>query len=175
MLTIYIRGLEDGVHPVNLSTPAEEIPYLFPEFSGNVAFKGEIQKLGNKYFISGVAECTARLVCDRSGEDYSEVIETPISLTYIANTDMYLLKREEPDPEQPYYIHEDDKEIDITDEVRQELAIHLPMKRIAPAYRDKDIDDLYPSAGIADKADEEQVEDERWAKLKNIRFPNSDN
>ncbi len=172
MLTIYIRGLENGVHPVNLSTPAKEIPFIFPEFSGNVVFKGEIQKLANRYFLSGVAECTARLVCDKSGEEYSDVIETPISLTYIANTDMYIMKREETDPEQPYYIHEDDKEIDITDEVRQELAIHLPMKRIAPAYRDRDIDELYPSA---DNADEEKVEDERWAKLKNIRFPNSDN
>lgn len=173
MLTIFIRGLDNGVHPVNLSTPAEEIPYIFPEFSGNVVVKGEIRKLANKYFIEGVAECTARLQCDRSGEDYTDVIETPISLAYIANTEMYLLKRDEPDPEQPYYIHEDDKEIDITDEVRQELAIHLPMKRIAPAYRNADINQLYPSA--ADTASEEKVVDERWAKLKNLRFPNSDN
>lgn len=176
MLTIYIRGLENGTHPVNLSTPVDKIPYMFPEFDGNVVFNGEIVKSANKYFIKGVAECSARLVCDRSGEDYSETISAPISLSYIANTDMYLLRRDESDPEQPYYIHEDDKEIDITDEVRQELAINLPMKRIAPAHRDKDLDDLFPSTVTnADSGDDEPKEDERWAQLKKIRFPNSDN
>lgn len=173
MLTIFIRGLENGTHPVALSTPAEDIPYMFPEFYGDVVVKGELQKLGNKYFITGSAECAARLICDISGEEYSENVRVELRLHYIANTDMYLLRRDDSDGEQPYYIHEDDKDIDITDDVRQELAVHLPMKRVAPACRDKDFTEVHPS--VADTSDSEEVEDERWAKLKNIRFPNSNN
>lgn len=175
MLTIFIRGLENGTHPVDLSMPAKDIPYMFPEFYGDVTVKGEMQKLGNKYFIVASAECPARLLCDISGEEYTENVEVPLRLHYIANTDMYLLRKEDADGDQPYYIHEDDKEIDITDDVRQELVVHLPMKRIAPAYRDKNFEEIHPSASSTDTSDSGGMEDERWAKLKNLRFPNSNN
>lgn len=177
MLTIFIRGLENGTHPVDLSMPAEDIPYIFPEFCGSVVVKGELQKLANKYFFTGTAVCSARLLCDRSGEEYTEEVTANLRLHYIANTDMYLLKRDNPEQEQPYYIRDDDKEISIVDDVRQELAIHLPMKRIAPAYRDKDFSDIYPSASADTSSEQGEKDntDERWAKLKDIRFPHSNN
>lgn len=174
MLTIFIRGLENGTHSVDLSTPVEEIPYIFPEFYGSVVVKGELQKLANKYFFTGTAVCSARLLCDVSGEEYTEEVKVDLHLHYIANTDMYLLKRDDPDQEQPYYIRDDDKEISIAEEVRQELAVQLPMKRVAPAYRDKDFHDIHPSTS-ADSSPTEDGGDERWAKLKDIRFPHSNN
>ncbi|MEY3689205.1 MAG: hypothetical protein RIT37_767, partial [Bacteroidota bacterium] len=38
----------------------------------------------------------------------------------------------------------DEEYIDITEEVRQELAIHLPMKRVSPKYVNVQFETLHP-------------------------------
>ena len=51
-------------------------------------------------------------------------------------------------------------------EVRQELAVNLPLKRTAPKYRDKDFADIFPQYAET----ESQEIDPRWAALKAIKF-----
>jgi uncharacterized metal-binding protein YceD (DUF177 family) len=171
MLNISIKGLSDGKHPIELSTDAAEVADMFAEFTGEITVQGEVQKLGKRYILTGTALCEARLVCDMSGEEFTERITAPLSLNYVANTNLFLEQMDDSDPVQPYYIREDDVMIDITEEVRQELALSLPLKRIAPQYRDKDFSVLHPEYDAESSNTTSSKEmDPRWAALKNINF-----
>ena len=63
--------------------------------------------------------------------------------------------------------------IDITEEIREELAVNLPMKRIAPEFEDKEFEEIFTeytnkkNPAIADKV---SIIDERWAPLKNLKI-----
>jgi hypothetical protein len=65
--------------------------------------------------------------------------------------------------------------INITDEIRQELGVMMPLKRISPKYRGKELSDIFPSfADDDDKTisttNQEQPLDPRWAALQSIKF-----
>jgi len=175
LLSISIKALQDGKHPVQLSAKASMLDGMFPEFTGEVVVHGTVQKLGKRYILQVHAACDAALVCDLSGEQFIERVEPELTLSYVANTHLFLEQIHDADPVQPYYIREDDTAIDITDEVRQELAVNLPLKRVAPQYRDKNLGDIFPEfdadAGeLRSTPNETQEIDPRWAALGNISF-----
>jgi len=176
MLKILVKGIKDGEYDIDISSPVSEIEGFFPEFFGDVRFRGKLRILGKRYTVEGIAECKAHLVCDLSLEEYTETISVQISSSFYANNELYFsLKgiseelRETPE----HIIHEDDKYIDISEDVRQELAIHLPMKRIAPHYRGKSFEDIYPqfSADTPKNAKNKEI-DERWSALKKLKNKN---
>ena len=164
-LAIRIQGLRDGQYSVFLTAPAESIANMAPEFFGTVTVTGTLEKVGRRYTFIGVARCQALLVCDRTLEEYTEWIEADIEVAYLADTDLYLLRQGE-QRDRTYelqVIREDDTHIDLAEEVRQELAVHLPMKRIAPAYRDVPFEELYPQYAAPPAP-----EDDRWAPLRQL-------
>lgn len=174
MIKIRIHGIKDGIHDLTEIVPVEEIEGMLPEFFGNVSFTGKMRKIGKRYTITGFAECQVRLICDLSLEEYTDTISSEINVSFIADTEMFLLsKGQYDDPDAERAVHEDDEFFDISNDVREQLAVSLPMKRIAPQYRDKSFADLHPefSAEIAEniKEDEEQI-DERWSALKKLKL-----
>lgn len=177
MLILDIQSLKTGKNTVVLQSEAETIPGMFPEFYGIVTVQGVVEKHGNKYILNVEARCTAKLVCDRSNEEYDEEISVPISITFIKNNELYFQQKMEIEPESPFYIHEDAKQIDLSEYIRQELALALPMKRIAPQYRDKELPDIYPALREYFVDFRTVSVDERWQKLQQIQievFKNKD-
>ncbi|MGQ9818618.1 MAG: YceD family protein [Candidatus Kapaibacteriales bacterium] len=180
MLKILIKGIKDGEYDINISSPVEEIEGIFPEFFGNVNFMGKLRIIGKRFTVVGKAICNAHLVCDISMEDYTEQIEVEIKSSFLANNELYYSMAgisEELRETEEHIIHEDDKYIDLTDDVRQELALGLPMKRIAPKYRDKSFDDIYPQYSAnkfietkQNKKRKREDIDERWSALKKLKF-----
>ena len=185
MIAIPIQGMGDGVHSVMISVPVENIEGIFPEFFGNVVVEGQLQKIGSRYTFKGTAECQASLTCDRSLLDYAEPIKADITASYMANSD--LVKTAEgaaSKDDKVHLIRSDQREIDITDAVREELAVNIPMKRVAPEYRDKELGDIFPEIaaksqdGIPSKKHskekplKEDEIDDRWAALKKLKFKN---
>ena len=63
-----------------------------------------------------------------------------------------------------HIIRDDELFIDLSDEVRQELALSLPMKRIAPEFRDKEWEDIAPEVAT-------EIDD-RWKALKGLNLNN---
>ncbi len=169
VLVIELQGLQAGKQSISIEAPASEIPDMFPEFKGIVTVAGTVEKFENKYILSLQARCVAHLVCDRSSEEYEEEIVVPIAVTFIKNSELYAQQKLEADPEPPFYIHDDAKYLDITDYVRQELALHLPMKRVAPWYRDKELEDIFPFLQRQAREREQQI-DERWSVLRKLKF-----
>lgn len=166
MLIISIKGLTDGMYPVEASAQCSDIEYIFEEFFGAITVLGTLRKHGKRYLLDLHAEAPAKLVCDVSGEEFEEIIDATFALEYIANTMLANLHADRSDAEPPFYIREDDMTIDISGEVRQEMAVNLPLKRIAPKYRDKDFADIFPQYAET----ESQDIDPRWAALKAIKF-----
>ncbi len=169
LLAIELQGLQSGKQWVAIEAPARDIPDMFPEFEGTVMVVGTVEKFENKYILSLEARCIARLTCDRSNEEYEEEIVVPIAVTFIKNSELYAQQKLEVDPEPPFYIHDDAKYLDITDYVRQELALHLPMKRVAPWYRDKELEEIFPFLQ-RQRQEREQPIDERWNVLRKLKF-----
>lgn len=164
MIKIDIHGMKDGEFKINLNTKISEIECLFEEFFGNIDLNGTIKKIGNRFTLISKAEVMVRLTCDRSLKIYEEKISCDVNLAFIADTKAFLESTER-DIDSDILIREDAQFIDITSEVIELLALNLPMKRIAPEYRDKDITEIFPeiSDGI-------NVTDERWAKLKDFKI-----
>jgi uncharacterized metal-binding protein YceD (DUF177 family) len=178
MLKILVKGIKDGEYDVDISSPVKEIEGFFPEFFGEVRFRGKLRILGKRYTVEGIAECEAHLICDLSLEEYTETISVQITSSFYANNELYYAMQgisEELRETTEHIIHEDDKYIDISEDVRQELAIHLPMKRIAPQYRGKSFEDIYPqfsaeSTQKKGKKIQSDDVDERWNELKKLKF-----
>jgi len=168
MLKISIRTLKDGDNPVELSEKSEKIDGFFGEFFGIVNFTGIVKRQGDRYIVKGMASCQANLICDLSNENFIETIETEINAVYVVNNILFEQNKDTYyELHGEIYMRDDDLFIDITEEVKQELIISLPLKRIAPAYRDKKIEDLYPQYI---NTSNEQPEDSRWEALKKLNL-----
>jgi uncharacterized metal-binding protein YceD (DUF177 family) len=171
MLLISIKGLVDGSYPIEETVECSAIEGCFEEFFGVVHVSGTLRKHGKRYIIQVKASAKARLICDISGEEYEEDIVADFSLEYVADTTIANLRHGTLDAEQPYYIREDNLQINISDELRQELAVHLPLKRVAPHHKGKDFSEIYPdySAEAVASLTDKPI-DPRWAALQFISF-----
>lgn len=163
-MKIRVSGIRDGNYEINISENAEKIPYIFPEFFGIIEVNGMLKKVGNRFSFNGSANCNAKLICDISLEEYIEKITADISIQFTANTALYFIQKERNiiEPDEEIAIREDDEFFDLAEEVKDALAVGLPMKRLAPNYRDKSFAEYFPQYSAANQKNI----DDRWEKLK---------
>ncbi len=173
MVTIFIQGLQDGTHSVSLQEEVSAVEDLFPEYFGTISIEGTLKKLGNRYTISLVCSATADLVCDRSGEQFSETIEAPIAATFIADSTMLRSKSEEISTDSSIVIRDEDKVIDITQLIRDEMGVALPLKRVSPKYQEKEFEELYPHLIAKEQPKTDADIDDRWAVLQSLKHSKS--
>jgi len=173
MVTIFIQGLQDGTHAVSLQEEVSAIEDLFPEYIGTISIEGTLKKLGNRYTISLHCSATADLVCDRSGEQFSESIETPIVATFLADSTILRSKAEEVTSDATIVIRDEDKSLDITQLLRDELGVALPLKRVSPKYKEKEFEELYPHLIAKEQPKSDTDIDDRWAVLQSLKHSKS--
>jgi uncharacterized metal-binding protein YceD (DUF177 family) len=164
MLKIDIHGMKDGEYELELCSNISKLECNFEEFIGDVKVKGKIRKIGNRYSIESIAEVTANLICDLSLQNYQEIIISEVNLSFKADTKSFLEKKNE-DYDSEILIREDAQFIDLSKIVLEFLALKLPMKRIAPEYKDKEITDIYPFLN-----EKNSEIDSRWNNLKNFKI-----
>jgi uncharacterized metal-binding protein YceD (DUF177 family) len=110
------------------------------------------------------------MLCDRTLTEFEELITAGITASFLANTELFKSKKRYNDNDsEEIIIHNDEKELDITKIVKDQLAVKLPMKRIAPEFREKSFEELYPEYSI--NGNQEKI-DSRWDKLKKLRIDN---
>lgn len=171
MLLIYIHGINNGDHQIELSEKLDTVPDLrYKEFFGELKFIGIMKKSGKRFNVIGVAKASARLICDRTLKEYNEEIQIEVNLSYLADTRLYLANKGKVIEEEENYIHEDDKNLDITYEVLELLELHLPMKRISPEFRNKEIDEIFPEHSARFMQNNKVEIDDRWSNLKNLKL-----
>ncbi len=174
MLKVRIHGIKDGLHDICEDEPVSNILDIMPEFFGDVHFEGKLRKLGNRFTITGFAEAKAKLICDISLEEYEETISSEISISFLQDTVLFNLQKDAiDDPKAERVVHDDDEFFDLTTDIKEQLAVDLPMKRISPELRGKSFEEIYPelAGGNDEKIDDDIIEgDPRWSALKNLKL-----
>lgn len=164
-ISLSLIGINDGVHPFEMQVDAREINNLGEEFQGGVSVSGALQRSGRRVHIDATVSANAHLTCDLSLEDYVELFSPKLSLEYRLDNELAATQAGiDVEPDEIRGLREDQHYLDITDDVRQELMLAVPMKRVAPQYRDKDIVELHPE--LLDEP--EPPADDRWAALRNL-------
>lgn len=172
MIKIDITGMKDGKYDLSIEAPVDKMNCIVEEFFGDVKLKGTIKKISNRFTFTAKAEVQARMICDRSLKEFVENIETDVKLSFIADTKAYLENKGKinEDIDSDILIREDVKYINITSEVIELLALQMPMKRIAPEFRDKELEEIFPELSGEIFKNEKDVIDDRWSKLKNLKI-----
>ncbi len=175
MLKIFIQGLKDGEYDIEASSPVSKIPDIYPEFFGDIEFTGKMRILGRRYTITGTASCNAKLLCDLTLTEFEENISADIKVSFeaVETAGRHKTETNESDYSQ-YEIDEDEKYLDLSGEIKEELEVSIPMKRIAPQFRDKAFEDIFPEFSPKAKPSKgkkikpEEVDD-RWAPLISLK------
>ncbi|MDZ4746603.1 MAG: DUF177 domain-containing protein [bacterium] len=172
MIGIDITGMRDGQHNVETSHPVSDITGLGPEYTGTVDITGVVVRRGPKFTVIVTCDANAHLVCDRSLEEYDEPITFDLDLDFVTDSSLASTQRKVPealDDEAVRAIRDEDNYIDLTEDIRQELTVALPMRRVAPAYRDKNLEEIFPAIAESDKGPSDETADGRWEALKKLK------
>jgi len=186
MILIAIQGMSDGARDVELEFPVDKIDNILPEFFGNITLKGTLRRLNDRFAFAGKASCMARFVCDRSLKEFDMLIEAEISISFLRENDsdkidMNKIGKHSDEAEfEVNIIKHDDKQIDLTEEVIQGLAVSIPMKKISPEYEDVDFNEILlgqtgrkveenNDEGITNIVEENTNIDDRWSELRKIK------
>ena len=140
MLLLNVQGLSNGKHNIEISGIADG-EYKSEIIDLDVFIEGTIRVHNDRIILKGKAWSEANLICDLSVEEYRERIEAEIDINIIKG--MKEEYRTEKD-ENTIYIGEEEKNANITEIVVQELLVKLPLKKVAPKYKGKDIEEIYP-------------------------------
>jgi uncharacterized metal-binding protein YceD (DUF177 family) len=172
MFKIHIQGLKDGIYDIQQSCEVERIPYIAEEYFGDITLNGSLKVLGKRFYFTGEVECKARLICDISLKEFVENIKVDLKVSFFGNHSLRRIQIYDPKQDiSEIIIDEDDKFIDLTNEIREQLVVNLPMKRIAPKYVGKTIEEIYPeyTGIISKKKHTAEPVDDRWAPLTKLK------
>lgn len=174
MIAINIVGFRDGSRPFKIEESVSELPSFHGEFVGTVLVEGVLRKHRNGITLDAHAEGVARLICDRSLEEFDEPISASFFVEFVDDASLARQQRgriADLDDDEVRGIGEDDRVIDITEDVRQVLTIALPMRHVAPAYRDRPLDEIHPAFTGRDVegGGEEKGLDDRWTDLEKLK------
>ncbi len=170
MVLLDIVGMREGNRPFSLSIPASDIHGLPQEFDVSVQVDGRVHKSGRHYVVDASVSAEAEFVCDRSLEKFRETISAELHIEFVIDPALAARQQAvqtELDDEQERGIGEDDRTLNITDDVRQVLTFAIPMQHVAPAYRDVPLEEIYPALKPSD--DGQGLVDDRWAALEQLK------
>lgn len=165
LFRVSIEGLHTGTRTFEFTADASKVNDLVSEFRREIHVQGTIHRIGDRFHVDVEVAAMADLVCDLSLEDYTEEISSELDLEYQFDNDLASRQAENGrESDDVIGLFVDAKFIDLEDDIRQELALALPMKRIAPKYRNASFDDLHPEVG-----GEGDVIDDRWEALRKLK------
>lgn len=165
MLTIDITSLSDGIHHLEFDPSAEEAG-LDPTTFENLHVEVELQSHRDRILVKLRATATANLTCDRTLQPYEQPVEGYYSLLFGPPS---MVGQEGEEFEEVRPLSPSDKEIDLTEVVRDTLLLALPQRQIAPGAEDEEIDREFG----APEDEEDTPIDPRWSDLEKLQDDNS--
>jgi uncharacterized protein len=159
MLCINIASLKEGMHVFELQPTASDLE-LDPNMFRGIGVKATLDYSPGRILVKLEAQATATLECDRT----LVLFDTPVFGTYcllFAPPELAQKAGEGSDEVRPLY--PTDREIDLTDVVRDTLMLALPQRRIAPEAEALEIPTRF-----GDASDAEPI-DPRWEALRKLR------
>jgi uncharacterized protein len=163
MLIIDVTSLSTGTHHLEFAPSASQAD-LDPSTFRDLQVDVELQYHRDRILVKIDATATAELTCDRTLQPYDESLEGHHSVLF-GPPSMVGQDGEEFEEVRPFTAS--DREIDLTDVVRDTLLLAVPQRRIAPGAEDEPIEREF---GAADDAPEEDGPvDPRWEDLKGLK------
>lgn len=160
MLTIDITSLSTGIHHLELVPSASEVnldPSTFEDIQVDVVLQYHRDRILVKLHATAVAELT----CDRTLKPYEENIEGAYNVLFGPPS---MVGQEGEEFEEVRPLDPSDREIDLTDVVRDTLLLSVPQRRIAPGAEEEAITREF---GASEDEDDEAI-DPRWNDLKKL-------
>lgn len=165
MLKIRVIGIEKGEYTNEFYFNGEEVfdqkEYQFEdeiEVNTHLVFNESQYRLKFEYYGE------LFLTCDRSAERYLEEIEGEHEVHFkITSEGINFIDKED---EGSFEL--EGNSIDITELVKQEMILAVPLKRVSPKYRDKEFSELHPE--FTEKSETDEKENPAFSKLKKLNF-----
>lgn len=162
MLTIDIASLPEGIHHLELEPSAHEVN-LDPSTFDDVHVDLVLQYHRDRILVKLHATATAELTCDRTLRAYEQPVEGTYDVLFGPPS---MVGREGEEFEEVRPLDPSDREIDLTDVVRDTLLLAIPQRNIAPGAEEEAITREF--GGDEGDAEEEPV-DPRWSELEELR------
>lgn len=164
MLLIPIKNLPEGTSELELSFNNDVIDNLIEEFGSQINLFCKLTRIGNQIDFKCDVNTIADLVCDYTLEDFEYDVKVQLKLIFklnVSKSEVELFKNED----NIIFYNSEDNDIDISQKLREELIMALPMKRISPKYQEKSFEELYPEL-TKDVIEENNP----FSKLKNLNL-----
>ena len=162
MLTIDITSLSTGIHHLEFSPSAGQVN-LDPSTFENIALDVILQYHRDRILVKLHATATATLTCDRTLQKYEQDIEGGYNVLFGPPS---MVGQEGEEFEEVRPLDPSDREIDLTDVVRDTLLLAIPQRKIAPGAEDEPITREF--GAVEEDSDDEPV-DPRWSDLKELK------
>lgn len=162
MLTIDITSLPEGIHHLDLDPTPDEVnldPSKFDDIHVDLVLQHHRDRILVKLHASGTAELT----CDRTLRPYDEQIDGAYNVLFGPAS---LVGRDGDEFDEVRPLDSSDREIDLTDIVRDTLLLAIPQRQVAPGAEDEPIDETF---GEVDDDAEGGPADPRWSELEKLK------
>ena len=162
MLTLDITSLSTGIHHLDLAPSADQVN-LDPSTFDAIEVEVVLQYHRDRILVQMDARATAELTCDRTLQAYDQSIEGHYDVLF-GPPSMVGQEGEEFDEVRP--LEPSDREIDLTDIVRDTLLLAIPQRQIAPGAEEEPITREF---GATEEDSDERPVDPRWSALKELK------
>lgn len=163
MLRIDITTCKSGVHHVERSPSADDLG-LDPDTFEDIHVEARLDCHRDRILVSVAVRGVATLTCDRTLRPYQQPLEGQYRVLF-GPEEMVGAESENFDEVRP--LHPSDREIDVTDLVRDTLLLAVPHRKVAPGAEEEEIQVEFGSADPAEG--EAQDIDPRWEALRKLR------
>jgi uncharacterized protein len=123
-ILIKVRNLDQGDHSIAIEASVESLEYPF--FHGTVSIQGTLTKSGDRLHLHANASSEGDFECTRCMEPFARVISAPIDVAFVPPG----LVSDPEDPNVHVYDPLTSAYIDITEDIRDALALAIPMKNL---------------------------------------------
>lgn len=167
MLTVDITSLSEGIHHFEFTPAATEVD-LDPATFEDIRVEAELQYHMDRILVKLTVDATAELTCDRTLRPYDQPVEGAYNLLFGPPS---MVGQEGDEFEEVRPLTPSDREIDLTDVVRDTVLLSLPQRRVAPGAEDEEIDREFGAP--SDEGEDERDIDPRWSELRKLRDDDS--
>ncbi len=157
MVTINIATLREGTHDVVLEPEARDLD-LDPDRFEDVRVDARLNLFDGRIVVSLRVSSTATLECDRTLQLFKKELSGSYSMLFAPSNEP---EREEDQFEDVRPLDPWDREIDVTEAIRDTLLLSIPARCIAPGAEDIEIQTSY---GASDRGI-----DPRWEALARLK------
>lgn len=165
MLRIDITPFDSGVHQLTLTPSAEDLE-LDPDTFEDIQVAVRLDCHRDRILVSVTVRGVATLTCDRTLRAYQQPLEGSYRVLFGPER---LVGAESDNFDEVRPLHPSDREIDLTDVVRDTLLLAVPQRKVAPGAEEEDLQTQFgPSEAAGDETDRQEI-DPRWEALRKLR------